>query len=143
MKIMINGILNDAFQNKKNIDLGLVMHVCYTHLGLICLVEKNLEKSKEELKRSIIIPKSPVIKYFGPTMILADVLIKFKQYEAVKEYFVLSKRYSSALFNIFKLKRWSRELKRKNSPDFGRYKYMHIIKTEEDIKFYDDFLSEL
>jgi tetratricopeptide (TPR) repeat protein len=88
-----------------------------TVLGLIAINANDVQKAKEHLLASARISGSPVLKSFGPAMLLAKELIEKGERDAAIEYFDLVAKFWTNQNG--KLDRWKASVKKGETPDFG------------------------
>lgn len=96
---------------------GQATFVGNTVLGLIALQANDVEKAKAHLLASARIEGSPVLKSFGPNMLLAKQLLEKGEREPVIEYFDLCAKFWTS--NKGKLDQWKTAVQKGETPDFG------------------------
>ena len=92
-------------------------HVGNLLLGRLALLSGDVGKAREHLLAAGRVPGSPVLKSFGPTMLLAQELIEKGEREAAVEYFDLCAKFWE--MQDGKLERWKEVVKRGGMPNFG------------------------
>lgn len=80
----------DGYRNDWN--YGNAIHDANIALGMVSLNNNSGEEAKEYLLKAGHAPASPQLKTFGPSMILADALLKKGETEVVIEYLQLIKK---------------------------------------------------
>ena len=94
---------------------GDLVHQGHTVLGRIALVQGDVEQAKEHLLASGRTPGSPVLRSFGPTMVLALELLETDETGVVAEYLELC----SAFWEDADLDAWRTAVAAGEIPDFG------------------------
>ena len=96
---------------------GDAMHVGNVVLGRLALAGADVGKAKEHLLAAGRVPGSPVLKSFGPNMLLAQELIEKGERETVIEYLDLCAKFWDNQDG--KLGRWKAVVKDGGMPNFG------------------------
>lgn len=118
--------LNLAAQNKGDWNYGNAIHQANLYLGLIELEQNNIDASKGYLIKAALTPGSPQLKTFGPNMLLAKKMLEEEQTEIVLEYIRLCKTFWSFWLSFFPTRRWKKEIKRGEVPDFGAHLFYYM-----------------
>lgn len=128
----INKVIEDVALYDDTKDVGLIKHICYTLLGLVAFEEKDFDSARSYLLRSITDLESPVLKTFGPSVLLAHQLSSQGDIKIVEEYLVRCRKFIE-VENLFKLSEWITSAQNGNQPDFGKIIYIHLG-VNEDIR---------
>jgi hypothetical protein len=99
-------------------DYGNTIHQGNLVLGRIALDENKIEIAKRHLLDAARTPGSPVLGSFGPSMTLANELLKKGEREVVIEYFHLCSKFWKS--GRDRLKNWQATVKQGGTPNFGR-----------------------
>lgn len=96
---------------------GDAVHSVYTILGIIALRASKLSDAKRLLISSANVAATPSLASFGPSMYLANEILKLGEVEVVIEYLECCKKFcESGTENI---DAWILEIANKKQPDFG------------------------
>ncbi len=109
-------------QMQRNPGFGPGLYSDATHIGNIvlghlALQDGDVAQAKAHLLASARVPGSPVLKSFGPHMLLAEDLIERGEREAAVEYFDLCAKFWE--LQDGRLDRWKAVVLKGGSPDFG------------------------
>jgi hypothetical protein len=96
---------------------GSATHVGNLVLGRLALQGGDVGKAREHLLAAGRVSGSPVLKSFGPNMLLAKELVERGERETVVEYFHLCGKFWE--HEGGKLGRWEAVVKQGGTPDFG------------------------
>lgn len=120
-KVIEEVVLHDVSKDAA----GLIQHICYTLLGLMAFEEKDFDSARTYLLRSITDLESPVLKTFGPSVLLAHQLSSQGDIKIVEEYLARCKEVVE-MENLFKLSEWITSAQNGDQPDFGKIIYLHL-----------------
>jgi len=105
---------------------GNTIHVVHTITGLVALHHGNLGEARQALLRSASTSGSPQLKSFGPNMRLAKELLLAGEKTIVLDYFEAVKKFWPAFFSFFKLRKWSKQVRNGEMPDFKASLNYHL-----------------
>jgi hypothetical protein len=92
-------------------------HHLHQILGLLDLRNENRRAAKEHLAASAQVESTPILSSFGPSMLLADALLRLGEREAVLEYFEACRRFWRS--GESRLEIWTAEVREGRIPTFG------------------------
>ena len=96
---------------------GQVQHIYYIISGQVALEKGDIEKAKESLLLAGNVQSSPVLKSFGPNLVLAKKLLEKGERETVIQYFDLCANFWS--MDDGRLAKWKESVKKGEMPNFG------------------------
>ena len=108
-------LISNTYINNWN--YGNAMHAYYTVMGMISFSEGSIEDAKDNLLKSADVPTSPQLSSFGPSMILADSLLKKGEINCVISY--LRKMKAIWKNHHGRLDSWISSIKGGGKPYFG------------------------
>lgn len=112
---------NEALQAVPNMvrlsNMEYAIHFANTLLGRIAMRHEDIIKAKQHLIASANITNCVPFALTGPSMALADELVRHGEVEVVLEYLVLCRRFWKLSFG--KLTLWERRLAQGKPPHFG------------------------
>jgi hypothetical protein len=138
LKREINAVIKDIEPYEGSKDVGFVKHTCYTLLGLVAFEEKDFDLARKYLFKSVTDLESPVLKTFGPSVLLAHQFSCQGDYKTVEAYLVKCKKVV-IWYKLFGLSRWISSARKGNKPDFGGYIYLPFSVNKEILKRLEDY----
>jgi hypothetical protein len=139
-KRIINDVIKEVESCEDSKDVGFVKHICYTLLGLVAFEEENFNSARKYLIKSVTDLTSPVLRSFGPSVLLAYQLSCQGDRETVEEYLIKCKKII-IWYGVFRIYRWISSIKSGDKPDFGKYIYLHLAVNKKILKRLEDYVS--
>ncbi len=104
---------------KRDWNYGNAIHQANIFLGLASLRSGQLQEAKTYLIAAGKSKGSPQLNSFGPDMALAEQMLENGERDIVINYLDLVKKFWWKAFSFFKIRKWKREIKNGDIPNFG------------------------
>jgi len=103
------------------------VHISHTLRGLVALRTNDIELAKQELMKSALVPRSPMLSILGPNMQLAKELLERGERDAVLTFLRWCRRFWYLPTRLYFSRGWKRQIERGEIPDFKGH-LQHYIK---------------
>ena len=105
---------------------GDALHLEHIYLGLFALDNGDTDTAILALLKAGKVPSSPVLKSFGPNMLLAKRLLEADEPEAVLQYLRFCKEFWAFPFYLLRVPKWIKVIRAGEVPDFGANLVYHL-----------------
>ena len=105
--------------HERDWNYGNSIHFGNIILGKIAIRVGDVEGAKQFLKKAGLTPGSPSLNSFGPSMSLANDLLKKGELEAVLNYFDACRTFWTSSPGVSSLDNWTIDVKNHKIPEFG------------------------